>query len=144
MNASEWLTYTQSLTATLALLFLVTFSILLSVRRKLQVRDSEINRILDLLVTRDDISGVAHSADVLALEQRLAQVDQTLSTLSRSQLAFGQTANRGMIDDAVTLAQRGLPAGAIAERCAIATSEAQLLVRLHANAAKGTDEETLQ
>ncbi|MEO0576193.1 MAG: DUF2802 domain-containing protein [Pseudomonadota bacterium] len=133
MSAEHWLTYTQSLVATLALLFIATLFTLLSVRRKLQLRDSELSRMLVLLATHDDVSDVASAGAVAALEKRLERVDEALAGLGRSQLLIGQSAASADLDDAVSMAQRGVSASAIAERCAIASAEAQLLVRLHAN-----------
>lgn len=142
MSTADWMTYTQSLVATLALLFVVTLFTLLSVRRKLQLRDSELSRMLVLLATRDDVCDVASAGAVSALEERIEKVDQALQTLGESQLLMRQRASSSDMDDAVALAQRGASAATIAERCAIAAAEAQLLVRLHAN--PDTSAEVLQ
>ncbi len=126
------LTYPSVLASVFALMFLVTFATLLTVRKRLSLQDGCLNRLTELVEARElELSGSRTDAELAALHDEVSTVSRRLRDLANTQLEQSRVPGSGTMHDATVLARQGIGATQITGRCGISQGEAELLVRLH-------------
>lgn len=127
----ETLTYPAALSVAFALMFLVTFSTLLGVRRRLHEQDGNLKRLAELVAERETVQPAADAGGLARLEGELDSMNSRLGELVRAQLEQYKISGARPLTDATRSAREGLAPEDIAAHCGISTGEAELLVRLH-------------
>lgn len=127
----ETLTYPAALSVAFALMFLVTFSTLLGVRRRLREQDGNLKRLAELVTAREAAAPAGDASGLARLEGELDNMNARLGELVRAQLGQYKISGSRSLTDATRSAREGLAPEDIAAHCGISTGEAELLVRLH-------------
>ncbi len=127
----ETLTYPAALSVAFALMFLVTFSTLLGVRRRLHEQDGNLKRLAELVADREATAPANDAGGLARLEGELDSMNSRLAELVRAQLEQHKISGVRSLTDATRSAREGLAPEDIAAHCGISTGEAELLVRLH-------------
>ncbi|MEL6951451.1 MAG: DUF2802 domain-containing protein [Pseudomonadota bacterium] len=125
------LTYPGALAVVFAFMFIVTFTTLLGVRRRLHQQDGNLRRLAELVASRGDVSTELAAPGLVRVEQELDSVNARLQELVHAQLEQCKISSPRSLTDATGCAREGLPVEEISRRCGLSTGEAELLVRLH-------------
>jgi hypothetical protein len=108
----------------------VTFTTLLTVRRRLNSQDGELRRLMSLVARHDEPPATAAAPD--QIEGMAMALDQLAARLDALGMQQATVARRGNIDEAAAMARAGGEATDIAARAGISVGEAELLLRVHA------------
>ena len=127
----ETLTYPAALSVAFALMFLITFSTLLGVRRRLHEQDGNLKRLAELVADREAAAPAGDAGGLARLEGELDNMNSRLAELVRAQLGQHKISGARSLTEATRSAREGLAPEDIAAHCGISTGEAELLVRLH-------------
>ncbi len=127
----DTLTYPAALSLAFALMFLVTFSTLLGVRRRLHEQDGNLKRLAELVAEREAVAPAGDGGGLARLEGELDNMNSRLGELVRAQRDQYKISGVRSLTDATRSAREGIAPEDIAAHCGISTGEAELLVRLH-------------